>query len=243
MQDEIKTRYEFSSWGQKRPGGPSTIFVAFSPAKEDCFGWELCMTCSEKCGEDSRLSRTIWNSPESPDSRVLIDVYVGPSDASARDCLVNILARNHLRIVPTGPDNLGDKSFVYPEVAPRYLCWVRDNLCIVTSSFGKEAVEVIEVAARLDARLVDSYEEADHCLELSVENPIAVGSESRIRYSLPWQVEDSSFARFVASGAELFLKGESVCLRATTSGEARIAGFASRPGQSPCRGATVIAIA
>lgn len=186
--------------------------------------------------------RTIWNSPENHDSRVLVDVYIAPSAASARDCLANILARNHLRLLPTGPDYLGDKSFVYPEAAPRYICLVRDNLCLVTSSFGKEGVEVIDLAGRLDSRLVDSYEEANPCLGLSVENPISVGAEARIRYSLPWEVDESSYLKFVASRGDLFLTGNSVYIRATTPGEAGIAGFASQPGQSHCQGATTTAI-
>jgi len=234
---------QISSWRDGQLDAQSTLFVAFNPTREDCFCWDLSMTCPHECGDEVRLSRTIWADPVVSDARVLVDVYITSSDKAAGDTLHDILGRNHLKVLPTGPDDLGHQSFVYPEREPYYICWMRNNLCIVTSSFGKKVVRVNELARRLDLRLSEPLEAVESCLEFYVEqSPILVGAEARIGYSLPWQIDESFYLKLVSSGAELFLKDESVHIRSTVSGVAQIAGFASQEGRSPCRGAALITI-
>ncbi|HHT9120662.1 MAG TPA: hypothetical protein ACFYD3_09020 [Candidatus Hypogeohydataceae bacterium YC41] len=240
MYEEIKEKYNFSSWGKKRkrPGREISILLKnFIPWEEDCLGWKRASKELLTEADDRRIIRTVWDNPEDKNSRVLIDVYETFSRTHAQECLIQILANNQLELLPKGPDDLGEVSFVHPEGIPPAAFWLRGNLCLSVCSFGKKMVDVLSWTYKFDSRMMEKPKVERFILTLTPQSEqVNVEQEVGISFSLPWRLGEDGYYKFFAKGGELFFKEKELCFRAQKKGEAVIEAFALEAGREPYGG-------
>jgi hypothetical protein len=242
MEDELKFSYDFHSW-PRNLAGASTVFIGFRPMPDDTFEWQVAGTESFEKGETFKLIRQLVNRPGAKNARVRVDAYQTPSESDARESLISLLGRSQRPKLARGPDDLGEISFLDSVAAPTYACWVRGNMCLVVSNFGKDVVSVLDYAKRLDERLRRTPDSEESCLSLSPEiSSVPIDGEVEISYALPWHLGDQGYLKFLAFGGRLSIKGKRLYLRGELPGDATILGFAVEPSQRSCRGLTVIAI-
>jgi len=237
MYEEIKNKYDFSSWGKRSEEKVSVVLENFIPWQEDCLGWERASKELFTGADEQRLLRTIWDDPKDRNSRVLIDVYETFSLTQAQECLLELLAGNQLERLPEGPKDLGGISFVHPEEVPPAAFWVRGNICLNVCSFGRKMIDVVNWSYRLDSRIMDKPKVDRFILTLTPEeDQVNVEQEVEISFSFPWQVGEDGYYKFFATGGELFFKGKQLHFRAQEEGEAVIEGFAVEAGREPYGG-------
>ncbi len=231
MNEEIKNKYDFPSWGQN-PEEITIVLTNFVPWPEDCLGWNRTSLEFFTEAETRQLRRTIWDDPQNSDSRVLIDVYETPSFSQAQEYLIELLANNQLERLPDGPKDLGRISFIHPEGVAPAAFWIRGNLCLSIHSFGRKMVDAIEWSHRLDSRILDKPEVDRFTVTLSSEEErVNVEQEVEISFSFPWQIGEDGYCKFFATGGDLYFKGKQLYFRANNLGEAVIEALALEAGR------------
>lgn len=239
MYEEIKEKYNFSSWGIRSGTGMSLLLRQFSPWEEDCLGWNRTTKESFADVDGRRLIRSVLGNPEDRDARLLVDVYESPTLTEAREYLIQLLASNQLKRLPGGPDDLGEVSFMHPEGIPPAHFWLRGNLCIRVCSFGKREVAVLDCAYKVDRRIMEKPKVDRFTLTLTPppqKDRLSVEEEVRIDFSLPWQLGTDGYYKFFAAGGELFFRGQELHFRAQEKGEVLIEAFAVEPRREPYGG-------
>ena len=92
-------------------------------------------------------TRAVWDLER---GRIALTVNEHRSVEDALNALADELEANQLADVPRGPEDLGEVSFMHPQNAPPAVFFVRGNLTCGVFSFGREAVDVIPFARRVD---------------------------------------------------------------------------------------------
>ena len=100
---------------------------------------------------DATSTRAVWDLDR---GRIALTVNEHRSVQDALSALADELEANQLAEVPRGPEELGEISFVHPSNAPPAAFFVRGNLTLGVYSFGREPVEVVPFARRVDAELL-----------------------------------------------------------------------------------------
>lgn len=95
-------------------------------------------------------TRAVWDLAR---GRIALTATEHASVEDALGGLARDLKANQLANVPPGPEDLGEASFIHPPNAPPAVFFVRGNLTLGVYSFGREAVEVVPFARRVDAEL------------------------------------------------------------------------------------------
>jgi hypothetical protein len=99
---------------------------------------------------DATSTRAVWDLGR---GRIAFTVNEHRSVEDALNALADELDANQLADVPRGPGDLGEISFVHPPNAPPAVLFVLGNLTLGVYSFGREAVDVVPFARRVDAEL------------------------------------------------------------------------------------------
>ncbi|HVE71759.1 MAG TPA: hypothetical protein VNI54_10350 [Thermoanaerobaculia bacterium] len=99
---------------------------------------------------DQNSSRAVWDLES---GRIGVTVTEHASTAAALNALADDLEANQLAELPRGPEGLGEISFVHPPPAPPAVFFARANLTVAVYSFGREPVDVIGFAQRVDAEI------------------------------------------------------------------------------------------
>ncbi|MGZ5433600.1 MAG: hypothetical protein ACXW31_01595 [Thermoanaerobaculia bacterium] len=99
---------------------------------------------------DAMSTRAVWDLDR---GRIAFTVNEHRSVEDALNALADELEANQLADVPRGPEDLGEISFVHPPNAPPAVFFVRGNLTLAVYSFGREPVDVVPFARRVDAEL------------------------------------------------------------------------------------------
>ena len=103
------------------------------------------LSMREQLGANS--SRAVWDLER---GRIALTVTEHASVADALNALADEMESNQLAELPPGPPDLGEVSFMHPAPAPPAVFFVRGNLTIGVFSFGKEQVDVVPFAKRVD---------------------------------------------------------------------------------------------
>jgi hypothetical protein len=103
------------------------------------------LSMREQLGANS--SRAVWDLDR---GRLALTVTEHASVADALNALADDMEANQLAELPRGPEDIGEISFVHPEPAPPAVFFVRGNLTIGVFSFGKEQIDVLPFAKRVD---------------------------------------------------------------------------------------------
>ncbi len=128
---------------RREPGLLLSGFKAWSGPQPDS---ELSLR--EELGANS--TRAVWDLGR---GRIAFTVTEHPSVEDALQALADDMEANPLAEVPGGPEDLGEISFVHPPNTPPAVFFVRGNLKLGVFSFGREAVDVVPFARRVDADL------------------------------------------------------------------------------------------
>ncbi|OGB95866.1 MAG: hypothetical protein A2Z31_08010 [candidate division NC10 bacterium RBG_16_65_8] len=233
MYEDVKKRYQFSSWSKTPRQGVSMLLRNFVPRREDCLGWKEAAKAQLAVAGNRRLTRTEWAAPRDAESRVLVDVYETPSFADAQKCLLETLANNELLRLPDGPAGLGEISFVHPEGVPPAAFWVVGNLCMSVTSFGSKKTPALDFARRLQARAIEKPHGPKRDLRLKAEaTRLKTKEETVLHLTAPRSLPEDVQYKYFATGGELFLKGDQVAVRALKRGAVAIVAYAIKPPRS-----------
>lgn len=96
---------------------------------------------------DTNSTRAVWDLDR---GRIAMTVTEYGSVQEALHGLADQLEANQAAVLPQGPAELGEISFVHPPEAPPAVFFVRGNLVIAVYSFSREAVDVLPFARRVD---------------------------------------------------------------------------------------------
>lgn len=142
-------------------------------------------------------SRAVWNLRGRPDSRIALTASEHASVRDALRALAGELEANQLATLPQGPSDLGEISFVHPRgIAPPAAFFVSGNMTLGVFSFGREPIDVVPFAQRVDADLRARPSDArDGGLDLTYE---AGGLRARPRFAGP-----DGFLKVIAPGSDL----------------------------------------
>lgn len=110
------------------------------------------LTVQERLDENS--TRAVWDLER---GRIALTVTEYGSVQDALNGLADQLEANQAAVVPVGPPDLGEISFVHPPEAPPAVFFVRGNLVIAVYSFSRENVEVVPFARRVDEAMRGNY--------------------------------------------------------------------------------------
>ncbi len=176
---------DFKAWSGPQPDGPATV--------------------REHLGKAS--TRAVWDQPR---GRLALTATEHTSIRDALQALADELEANQLAEVPRGPEDLGEISFVHPPIAPPAVFFVRGNLTLAVYSFGRERVDVLPFARRLDADLRARPEAArDGGLDVTLDNNI-------LRAQPKWRGPDG-YLKVIAPGASLRKEGEGIAVEGDAS--------------------------
>lgn len=232
--DRAAERYRLSELLATIPTDRSELVIGFTPWEEDAQGWAnpVRRRRPETAGE-SRLSRTVWDSPDDPGARVAIDVYECDSAEDAVRTLVEVLAANHLAMVPEGPEAVGLVSFKQPDDLPPAVMMVRANVCLVISSFGTVRLDVVPWAQRLDARVQERPEVTEKTEILGEETRPGKGDTVVVPLAPPWSVGEHGYVKVFSEGGTLELSDGSVAVRG--EGDVTVEAYVVEPGRPAYR--------
>jgi hypothetical protein len=148
-------------------------------------------------------TRAVWDLKGRPDARLAV---TATEHATVRDALCALseeLGCNQLAALPRGPEEIGEISFMHPREEPPAIFFVTANLTVGVFSFGREFVDVVPFARRIDADLRSVPPEAR-------EGGIAVEQvQNQIHATPRWRGPDG-YLKVVAPGSELSKKGDTV---------------------------------
>lgn len=214
------------------------LFLGFTPWPQDASGWNRSIKEKLASPPGKSVRRTVWDSPDTPSARVLIDIIECSSAMSAIDALLEELAANQLARLSEGPPHLGIACFMHPEGAPPAVFFARGNLCIRVISFARSSVDVIPWAERLNERLSEEPRvEGNRIILESDRKSAGVGEEVAVFYTLPWALGDEGFLKFLVSGGTLVAReGRRLFLKASKRGEVQVRAYALEPKREPYGG-------
>jgi len=237
MPGENVLPYDARALRQRISEDRAELFLGFTPWQQDAQGWNLSIREKLASPPGKSIRRTVWDSQDNRNARVLIDIIECSSAADAIEALLEELAANQLaRLVEAAP-HLGVASFVHPEGVPPAVFFVRGNICIRVISFARSAVAVIPWAERLNERLNNEPRVEQNRLVLeSNRKSVATGEEAPIFYTLPWMLGGDGFLKFLGSGGILVAREGRLFFKASKRGEAQIRGYALEPGREPHAG-------
>ena len=243
MPDQNVLPYDESALRGRISEDRAELFLGFTPWAEDAMGWNRSIKEKLASPPGRFMRRTVWDSPDTRNARVLIDIIECFSASAAIDALLEELAANQLARLSEGPPHLGIACFVHPERVPPAVFFARGNLCIRVISFAHSFVDVIPWAERLNARIGE--EPRVERTELVVESnrkSATIGDEVTIYYTLPWALGDDGFIKFVVSGGTLVARDGRLIFKASKRGEAQVRAYALEPHREPHAGALTISI-
>lgn len=146
-------------------------------------------------------SRAVWNLRRDEGARLAVTATEHASVRDALRALAEELENNQLATLPRGPEGIGEVSFVHPPQAPPAIFFVTGNLTVGVFSFGREPVDVLPFAKRVDADLQAKPREArEGALDVTAE-------QGRLRAKPRWSGPDG-YLKVVAPGAELRKEGD-----------------------------------
>jgi hypothetical protein len=207
------------------------LVVGFVPWEEDATGWARSVSRVRTTIEgEPRLSRTVWDDPARPGTRVAIDVYECDSAHQAVHALVEVLAGNHLASVPRGPEGVGLFSFAQPENLPPAVMMVRANLCLVVSSFGTDHVEIVPWAQRLDSRIVERPQAVE---EVDLFTKQSRGDGMTLSYHTPWRVGEEGYVKIFSEGGGIEIRDGDLLVGGD---EVVVEAYVVEPGRPTYRG-------
>jgi hypothetical protein len=220
----------------------SQLFTGVVAWQSDVNGWRRSSreTLAETPGRVVR--RTVWDAPQGPDTRVVIDVVECASAHEALLALVDRLEWNELARLPDGPRDLGVASFVHPPEVPPAVFFARANLCICVVSFARRPVAVVPIAQRLERRLVapPTVGEARVLVEPVPRRKADAGVAFALLVAMPFPLVEDGYRRFTAEGASLEIRDGEVMATPTVGVSARVDVFVIEPGREPVTGTVVI---
>lgn len=142
-------------------------------------------------------TRAVWNLRSGVESRVAVTAIEHASVRHALKGLADELEANQLATLPQGPDGLGEISFVHPQgIAPPAAFFVSGNVTFGVFSIGREPIDIVPFARRLDADLRARPAEArDGGIDLTNEPN---GVRARARFTGP-----DGYVKVLAPGSDL----------------------------------------
>ena len=167
-------------------------------------------------------SRAVWDLER---GRIAFTVNEHRSVQDALVALADELESNQLAELPRGPEDLGEVSFVHPPQAPPAVFFVRGNLTLGVFSFGREPVDVVPFARRVDAELRATPSGAR---EGNVELREDRGG---LRIDTKYPSRDA-YVKVVARGAALSKSGEAVSIEGRADD---VEVYYLEPGREPQR--------
>jgi len=243
MYEDLKERYNFSSWARPSAKTVPVLLRNFTPWKQDCADWvrERRMLVPE--AKSLRLLRIIWANPKEPDSRILIETREAASASAARKSLLEVLGQNQYARLPEGPSDLGEVCFIHPDGASPAVFMVVGNLCLSVVSFGSNPVNVADWGRRLHSRIMERPQVEKPELKLTPKKAeMKVKEEQAIRFTFARAVSDEGYCKFFAEGAELFLMDDELHARALRKGKIVIEGYIVEPAGQPAAGRAVLVV-
>lgn len=239
----IRKQYGIDNIVRRTPEDRGEFFIGFVPWPDDMDGWRRSTREQFREAGDRSLVRTIWDSPQDRDSRVLIDVVECGSTADAVEALADWLEANQLEQVPEGPEGLGLASFQHPEFAPPAVVFAKGNLRITVTSFGRKAVDVAQIAWRLNVRLDERPTGAQQPLPLEVGTARGkVGQEILLRYTPPVRKDEDGYLKLFVTRGTILRREQQLILRATSAGPLSVEAYLVEPGRQVHAGKLTITI-
>lgn len=243
MREELKKIYPVDALRKRVPQEQDEFFQGFSPWEADVSGWEHSMRENLFEAPDRPLRRSVWNHPETPEARILLDIVECASTADAIESLLGRLEGNQLASLPEGPVGLGIASFVHPEGIPPAVFFVRGNLCISILSFARSAVAVLPWAQRIDSRLTSVPKAERKLLSLRPDrNQAKAGEAVPLFYELPWKPTEESYLKFVANGGTFSRREDNLFIIGTSPGQVQVEAFLVESGREPISAHFVLAV-
>jgi len=243
MPGENVLPYDVRALRQRISEDRAELFLGFSPWPQDASGWSRSIKEKLTSAPGKSMRRTVWDSNDNRDARVLIDVIECPSAAGAIDALLEELAANQLALLPEGPPRLGIASFMHPEGVPPAVFFARGNLCIRVISFARDAVDVVLWAERLNERLSDEpHVERNRIVLESDRESARAGEEVPVFYTLPWALGEDGYLKFRVSGATLVAREGRLFLKASKRGDVQVRAYALEPRREPYAGSLNLTI-
>jgi len=164
-------------------------------------------------------TRAVWDLRHGDTARVAVTATEHASVRHALKALASELEANQLAELPLGPPDIGEVSFVHPDNVPPAVFFVRGNLTLGVYSFGRERVDVVPFARRVDAELLARPRDArEGGVDITFDN-------GGLRAKPRWSGADG-YVKVLAPGADLRKDGE---LIAGATGEAEV--FYVEPGR------------
>jgi hypothetical protein len=142
-------------------------------------------------------TRAVWSlGGGRRDARLALTVKEHGSVRDALRALAGELEANQLATVPQGPSDLGEISFVHPPDVVPAVFFVTGNLMLGVFSFGREYVDVVPFARRVDAEVRTRPAETR-------DGGIDVRSDARGILALPRFAAPDGYLRVLAPGSDL----------------------------------------
>ena len=240
--DEIRKKYGIDDLLSRIPADRGEFYSGFVPWPEDLDGWKVSTFETEPEANGRSQLRTIWDNTSDRDSRILIDVAVCSSAADAVEALATQLSYNQLDRLLNGPDDLGLVSFVHPDPAPPAIFFVRGNLSILVSSFGRKAVPIQEIARRQSVRLAERPR-TELGLSLAADSSRGKpGQDIGLSFSAPFQPGANAYWKFFVTGGTAARQRGRLLLRAAAPGRLRVEAFLVESGRAPYFGELALLI-
>ena len=245
MQQRIKRtkdQYGFSAWSKNAASEVSVVVMNYVPWAEDCLNWPCSFRDDVSLPEQTRLVQTVWDDPDDRDIRILIHAFETSTLDMALECLVHELSSYTVAGVTQGPDDLGDICFVQPTGERPTVFFVRGNLCLRVSNFGRKAVDVIDWARRLDARILDRPSIAQSIVEMKPERELgSVDHSVGVDVFLRWRLGETGYFKFFSTGGVMSIRHGRPFF-APTQRETLIEAFAVESEREPYGGKLVIGL-
>jgi hypothetical protein len=243
----LKAQYGFGEWATRSTLGKSLFVWRFQPAADQLSDWRLHRSniLFPPAGKPSRESvnavfgaalewmraaHSVWMSPDSGDTLLIVDTYECRSVPDARELLLLILAESK-SAVPVVDERLdvGDIGF---GAAQRRVClFARANLVCAIRNGGRTMVPAFPAAATLDRLFIDQPEMPPTETDRAVSLLAALPDEARVGEAVPiispetTASEPSTWYKVFASSGEIRSDEDRVIYQPTATGDQEIAVF------------------
>jgi hypothetical protein len=240
--EAIRKQYRIDEILRRIPEDQGEFFVEFVPWPENVNNWKR--SARETLGEEGErvLLRTIWDNPTERDSRALIDVVVCGSAGDAVESLASRLEGNQLASLPEGPSGLGLASFQHPDFAPPAILFVRANLAITVASFGRKAVDIGNIASRINAKLDERPVGLPLPSDLAtlvayplirVARSARRGEEVLLGLNLPARKDEDRYVKLFVNGGIISRRQGQLFTRVKDAQQIEIDAFLLEPARAP----------
>ncbi len=221
----------------------SVILLGYSPSPDECMNWELAPRYLFDEDGLYLVRRTIWDNPDNPEQRALIDICETPSNQDTSSALDGVLMANNVTM-QDGPADIGDISKVNPDGERNAIYFTRANLCITVICYAREDFEIMNWARVLDDNILNFPDSDFEGLQLSAaDDTVSIGQPVEISFSLQWNLGESGYYKFFATNGNLSLNNSMLIFEPTNAGQATIAGFAIEPGKPTFTGRVNLIVA